>query len=89
MQAAALRSTTEVAMGTVRRQFWLESALALGCGALALLTLGWRDWIEALTGVDPDRHSGSVEWLIVAALAACCVVAGRAALRELQRAAPV
>jgi hypothetical protein len=76
-------------MGRIRRQFWLESALALGCGALAAFTVVRRDWIEALTGLDPDGRSGSVEWLIVAALTACCVVAGRAALRELHHAALV
>jgi hypothetical protein len=33
-----------------------------------VLTIFWPDWIEALTGYDPDRHDGSVEWLIVIAL---------------------
>jgi hypothetical protein len=33
-----------------------------------VLSIFWRDWIEALTGYDPDRHDGTVEWLIVVAL---------------------
>jgi hypothetical protein len=91
MQAAALRSIAEVAMGEIRRKFWLESALALACGALAALTLAWRAWIEALTGLDPDRHGGSLEWFVVAGLAACSIVVGRAAWNELQpaRSTPV
>jgi len=52
----------------VRARFWLETSLASLCGVLAVLTLWWRDWIEALTGFDPDHHSGSVEWAIVAGL---------------------
>jgi hypothetical protein len=37
------------------------------CGGLAVLSIFWRDWIEALTGYDPDRHDGTVKWLIVVA----------------------
>jgi hypothetical protein len=37
------------------------------CG-LAVFTIFWPDWIEALTGYDPEQHDGSVEWLIVIAL---------------------
>jgi hypothetical protein len=33
-----------------------------------VLTIVWPDWIEALTGYDPDQHNGTVEWLIVIAL---------------------
>jgi hypothetical protein len=33
-----------------------------------VLTILWPDWIEALTGYDPDQHDGTVEWLIVLAL---------------------
>jgi hypothetical protein len=33
-----------------------------------VLTIFWPDWIEALTGYDPDQHAGLVEWLIVIAL---------------------
>jgi len=37
--------------------------------ALALMTVLWSDWIEAVFRVDPDHGDGSVEWLVVAALA--------------------
>jgi hypothetical protein len=43
-------------------------AIALLAGVLGAITTFWHDWIEALTGWDPDHHSGSVEWLIVVAL---------------------
>jgi hypothetical protein len=57
----------------LRTRFWIEVGLAAVCGFLFLLTLVWKDWIEAF-GFDPDNHSGSVEWAIVAALAAVTVV---------------
>jgi hypothetical protein len=30
----------------------------------------WADWIEALTGFEPDQNDGTVEWLIVIAVLA-------------------
>ena len=48
----------------------LIRSLAGFCGGLALLTIFWPDWIEALTGYDPDQHNGTVEGLIVIALLA-------------------
>jgi hypothetical protein len=78
----------EVTMKMVRRRFWVECGLAVGCGVLGLVTLAWSDWIEALTGFDPDHHSGGVEWLVVAALGVCCVVVGYAARGEWRRARP-
>jgi hypothetical protein len=33
-----------------------------------VLSIFWPNWIEALTGYDPDQHDGTGEWLIVIAL---------------------
>jgi len=70
----------------VRARFWLETSLASLCGVLAVLTLWWRDWIEALTGFDPDHHSGSVEWAIVAGLFLLCIAVSVVARAEWRRA---
>ncbi|MDQ1683747.1 MAG: hypothetical protein QOC82_484 [Frankiaceae bacterium] len=46
----------------------VESALGLAAGLLALVTVVWPDWIELLTGIDPDHHNGSIELFVVVAL---------------------
>jgi hypothetical protein len=62
-----------------RARAWLESVLAVVGLGLALLTLVWREWIEALFGVDPDRHSGALELLVAGAfLVASALLAGQA-----------
>ena len=55
-------------MSTTRTRFWIEMGASGGSGVLAVVTLFWRDWIE-VTGWDPDRHSGALEWMVVVALA--------------------
>ncbi len=70
----------------VRARFWLEAALASLSGFLAVLTVFRGDWIEALSGFEPDRHSGSFEWAIVAGLLLLSVTAGVAACVEWRRA---
>jgi hypothetical protein len=57
-------------------------ALALSAGTLGILTIFWHDWIEVLTGWDPDHHSGSMEWILVVGLLAVAVWAGLAARRH-------
>lgn len=60
----------------------LESAIALLAGLLGVVTIFWHDWIEALTGWDPDHHNGSVEWLIVAVLLVVAVAMAVVARRH-------
>jgi hypothetical protein len=60
----------------------VETAIALCAGALGILTIFWHDWIEALTGWDPDHHNGSFEWLIVAALLLVAAALGAVARRD-------
>ena len=52
--------------GRLSVRFLLEAGFGGGAAALGVLTLFWRDWIEAIFGIDPDHHNGSFEWLIVA-----------------------
>jgi hypothetical protein len=47
-----------------RLRFWIEAVLTAISGGLCLITPFWPDWIEAISGWDPDQHNGSVEWLI-------------------------
>jgi len=63
----------------------LESVIALLTGSLAVITIFWHDWIESLTGWDPDHHNGAFEWLIVAILLATAVTTGLAARRSWRR----
>jgi hypothetical protein len=48
--------------------------LASMTGLLALITPIFPDWIEFVSGWDPDQHDGSVEWLIVVGLFVVTVV---------------
>jgi hypothetical protein len=47
-----------------------------------VLTLVWKDWIEIVFRVDPDQHSGSLEWLIVLIPAATSLVLAMAGRKE-------
>jgi hypothetical protein len=50
------------------RPFWIKIGLAAMTGVLALVTPLCLDWIEVVFGWNPDQHSGSVEWSMVASL---------------------
>ena len=54
---------------------------------LAALTLVWPDWIEGVTDLDPDRHSGTLEWLIGRNVFLAAVLASVLARREWRRVA--
>jgi hypothetical protein len=57
-----------------KRRYMIERALFYVSAFFFLLTLVWRDWIEAVFNWDPDKHSGGLEWGIVAALLVVTVV---------------
>lgn len=66
--------------------FRIEVTLAVLAGVLGVLSLFWRDWIEALTGWSPDRHSGSAEFSLIAVLlitSVSCAAAARSTHRRL------
>jgi hypothetical protein len=49
----------------LRLRFWLEAGMATVTSILFVITLLWRDWIEIIFGVDPDKGNGLLEWSIV------------------------
>jgi hypothetical protein len=69
-------------MARLKVRVRLEMAVALAAGILGLVTIFWHDWIEMLTGWDPDQHHGSVEWILVAVLLAVAVAMGLVARRD-------
>jgi len=69
-----------MATSGLRVRFWVESIVASVTGVLAVVTIFWHDWIEAVLGVDPDHGNGSAEWLAVAVLAAVTVALTAGAL---------
>jgi len=71
--------------GRLHLRFLLEAGFGVGAAALGVLTFFWRDWIEAIFGVDPDHHSGSFEWLIVAGLLIIAVSLGGLARADWRR----
>jgi hypothetical protein len=71
----------------LRRRFWPEAGLGLITGVLFILTLVRRDWIEALFGIDPDNHSGSLEYMIVGGLLVVTIALVALASYEWRRAA--
>ena len=71
---------------TARSRFRIEAIAALLTAALAVLTAFAPDWIEVLTGADPDRGDGSMEVLIVAALAVLCAASSLLAWLDHRRA---
>jgi DMSO/TMAO reductase YedYZ heme-binding membrane subunit len=70
----------------LRRRFWLESVLGSFTSVLAVITIFWHDWIETIFGVDPDKGSGTAEWLVVLALLTITSALAAAARVEWRRA---
>jgi len=71
----------------LRPIFWTESVLACVASFLAVLTAVWPTWIEGITGSQPDKQSGSLEWILVVGCSLAAVLLGTLAGREWRRAA--
>ena len=71
--------------GNLRRLFWIEIGLASITGLLTLITPIFPDWIEFLSGWDPDQHDGSVERMIVVGLFIVTIVMAMLAAIEWRR----
>jgi hypothetical protein len=70
----------------LRLHFWLEMGVAVVTSILFVITLVQRDWIEVVFGVDPDKSSGALEWLIVGALLVVTIMLFTLASYEWRRA---
>ena len=70
----------------LRTRFWPETILGIITAVLFVYTLVQRDWIESIFGVDPDQHSGALEWLIVGGLLAVTLALFSLASYEWRRA---
>jgi hypothetical protein len=69
----------------LRLRFRIEQVLAGISAALCLLSLVYPEWIEALTGLEPDAGSGEAEWVVAVAFLALAVVSGLLARRDHRR----
>ena len=63
----------------------IEAVLAVVTGTLGVITIFWHDWIEILTGWDPDHHNGSLEVVLIVALLAVSVTCAVLARRTYRR----
>jgi hypothetical protein len=66
-------------------RYRLEVIAAAVTGLAAAITAIAPDWIEEALRVDPDAGDGSLEWLIVAALALATITLSTLAWRERRR----
>ena len=71
---------------SLNRRFWIETFLASVTGVLAIITLFWHDWIETIFGVDPDKGTGSTEWLAIVILMIVTTILAADARLEWRRA---
>jgi hypothetical protein len=85
LPATAWKSTFCHMRTESRWLFRLEVVLAAASAFLTIITVLWRDWIEIVFGVDPDQHSGELEWLIVGAFLVATLALVGLALFERRR----
>jgi hypothetical protein len=64
---------------------WCESAVSAASALLLWLTLAVPDWIERISGLDPDAHNGSVELAVVGLFLLTAIIFGVLARLEWSR----
>ena len=69
----------------LRRRLRLEFGLAVASATLFAVTLVFPEWIEALTGLDPDAGSGAAELVVSAILLLASIGAATLARRDHRR----
>jgi hypothetical protein len=72
-------------MERFRRRLRIEVMLAVIGTALCVLTLVIPEWIEVLTGLEPDSGSGALEWVIAGVFLVAAVVSAVLAGRDYRR----
>jgi hypothetical protein len=69
----------------VRQRFCVEVVLAVATFGMMIATLFSREWIEGISGWDPDRGGGSAELLVVGLLFTLSLSSARWAQSEWRR----
>jgi ABC-type thiamin/hydroxymethylpyrimidine transport system permease subunit len=72
-------------MEQLRRRLRIEMVLAVISAILCALTLVFPQWIEELTGLEPDGGSGALEWIIAGLFLVAAVVSAVVARRDYRR----
>jgi ABC-type thiamin/hydroxymethylpyrimidine transport system permease subunit len=72
-------------MERLRRRLHIEVVLAAISAVLCVLTLVFPQWIEELTGLEPDAGSGALEWIIAGIFLVAAVVSAVLARRDYRR----
>lgn len=63
-------------MMNAKARWKLQATLAVVSAVLAVVTAVNAEWIEELTGLEPDGGNGELEWLFVATFALAAVLLG-------------
>jgi hypothetical protein len=72
-------------MKRLRRRLRVEVVLAVVSAALCVLTLVFPEWIEEMTGLEPDAGSGALEWIVAGVFLAAALVSALLARRDYRR----
>jgi hypothetical protein len=69
----------------LRRKLRIEAVLAGVSAMLFVLTLVFPEWIEAMTGLEPDAGSGALELVVAGAFLVAAMVSAVLARRNQRR----